>query len=215
MRFPTIPFDVASRVPIGSRRTRSGAIFGLILALAPLQAASVSKQQADVFSRKMEQIVAQGSGQQKADARRTAVSETELNSWFAYSAKPLLPAGVSDPQVTMVGNGKVTGQAVVDLDAIAKKKATGGTFDIWNLIGGKVPVNVAGVLRTKDGMGTFALESADISGVPVPKTFLQELVGYYSRTPKNPKGVSLDDAFALPASIRQIDVGAGQAVIVQ
>jgi hypothetical protein len=41
------------------------------------------------------------------------------------------------------------------------------------------------------------------------------LVGYYSRTPKNPKGVSLDDAFALPASIRQIDVGAGQAVIVQ
>ena len=195
MRFPTIPFDVASRVPIGSRRTRSGAIFGLILALAPLQAASVSKQQ--------------------ADARRTPVSETELNSWFAYSAKPLLPAGVSDPQVTMVGNGKVTGQAVVDLDAIAKKKATGGTFDIWNLIGGKVPVNVAGVLRTKDGMGTFALESADISGVPVPKTFLQELVGYYSRTPKNPKGVSLDDAFALPASIRQIDVGAGQAVIVQ
>jgi hypothetical protein len=64
-------------------------------------------------------------------------------------------------------------------------------------------------------MGTFDLESADVSGVPLPKTFLQELVSYYSRTPKNPQGVKIDDAFALPASIRQIDVGAGQAVIVQ
>ena len=143
------------------------------------------------------------------------MTESELNSWFAFSAKPLLPAGVSDPQITMVGNGKVMGQAVVDLDQIAKKKSTGGAFDIWNLIGGKVPVNVAGILRTKDGMGTFALESADISGVPVPKTFLQEMVSYYSRTPKSPRGVNLDDAFALPASIRQIDVGAGQALIVQ
>jgi hypothetical protein len=49
----------------------------------------------------------------------------------------------------------------------------------------------------------------------VPKTFLQELVSYYSRTPTNPRGVNLEDPFALPASIRQIDVGAGQAVIVQ
>ena len=215
MRFLTSPLDVALGALSGRRRARLGVIFGLILALSPLHAASVSKQQADVFSRKMEQIVVQGNGQQKAGTRNTPVTETELNSWFAFSAKPLLPAGVSGPQITMVGNGKVMGQAVVDLDAIAKKKSTGGAFDIWNLIGGKVPVNVAGVLRTKDGMGTFALESADVSGVPLPKTFLQEMVSYYSRTPKNPKGVSLDDAFALPASIRQIDVGAGQALIVQ
>jgi hypothetical protein len=127
----------------------------------------------------------------------------------------LLPAGVADPRVTMVGNGKLAGKAVVDLDTIARKKQSGGTFDLWNLIGGKVPVNVIGTLRTKDGQGSFLLESADVSGVPVPKTFLQEMVSYYSRTPNNPRGVNLEDPFALPASIRQIDVGAGQAVIVQ
>jgi hypothetical protein len=115
----------------------------------------------------------------------------------------------------MVGNNKVAGQAVVDLDAIAKKKQSGGTFDIWNLVGGKVPVNVMGTLRTRDGMGTFNLESADVSGLPLPKSFLQEVVSYYSRTPAHPEGVKIDDPFALPASIRQIDVGAGQAVIVQ
>ena len=197
--------------------TRIGALVGLLLAAVSLDAAAaLSKQQADLFSQKIAQIVVQSDGDaQKPGARRTPVSESEVNSWFTYSAKPLLPAGVSDPRITMIGNGKLTGQAVVDLDAIAKRKASGGTFDIWNLIGGKVPVNVAGTLRTTNGTGTFALESADVNGVPVPKTFLQELVSYYSRTPKNPQGVKLDDAFALPAAIRQIDVGAGQAVIVQ
>ena len=199
----------------------SAAVVGLLVAAGvalpnlALQAAEMSKQQADLFARKVAQIVGQGDRNQKPGTRRTSVSETELNSWFAYSATPLLPAGVAEPRVTMVGNGKLAGKAVVDLDTIAKKKQSGGTFDLWNLIGGKVPVNVIGTLRTKDGQGSFLLESADVSGVPVPKTFLQEMVSYYSRTPNNPRGVNLEDPFALPASIRQIDVGAGQAVIVQ
>ncbi len=194
---------------------RIAAIVGVVLALASVHAASMSKQQADLFSRKVAQIVVQADGVQKPGTKRTSVSEDELNSWFAYSAKPLLPQGVTDPHIAMVGNGKVAGQAVVDLDAIAKKKQSGGTFDIWNLIGGKVPVNVAGTLRTKDGVGSFEVESADVSGLPLPKSFLQEVVSYYSRTPTHPQGVRIDDPFALPASIRQIDVGAGQAVIVQ
>lgn len=188
---------------------------GVLLALATLQAATLSKQQADLFSRKVQQIVVQGDRVQQPGTKRTPVTETELNSWFAYSAKPLLPSGVAEPRVTLVGNGKVAGQAIVDLDAIAKRKQSGGTFDVWNLVGGKVPVNVLGTLKTKEGVGSFQLESADVSGLPLPKTFLQELVSYYSRTPSHPQGVKLDDPFELPASIRQIDVSAGQAVIVQ
>jgi hypothetical protein len=201
---------------------RTAAIFGVVVALTSVEAASISKQQADLFSRKVAQIVVQGDAVlqpgtkvEKPGTKKTQVSETELNSWFAYSAQPLLPAGVSDPRITLVGNGKVAGQAVVDLDAIAKKKQSGGTFDVWNLIGGKVPVNVAGTLRTRDGIGTFLLESADVSGLPLPKSFLQEVVSYYSRTPAHPQGVKIDDPFELPASIRQIDVGSGQAVVVQ
>jgi hypothetical protein len=190
-------------------------VAGVALPNVILHAAAISKQEADLFARKVAQIVGQADRNEKPGSRRTSVSESELNSWFAYSATPLLPAGVAEPRITMVGNGKVAGKAIVDLDAIAKRKQSGGTFDLWNLVGGKVPVNVIGTLRTKDGQGTFLLESADISGVPVPKTFLQEVVSYYSRTPNNPRGMNLEDPFALPASIRQIDVGAGQAVIVQ
>ena len=47
---------------------------------------------------------------------------------------------------------------------------------------GSLPLAVNGVLRTKNGVGTFALESASISGVPVPAWMLQEIVSYYSKS---------------------------------
>jgi hypothetical protein len=115
----------------------------------------------------------------------------------------------------MVGPGKVSGRAIVDLDVVAKKRATGGVLDPWGYIGGKMPVSVTGLLHTKDGVGRFQLESAEVSGVPVPKMVLQELVAYYTRTEDHPSGVNMDDPFELPARIRQIEVGAGEAVVVQ
>jgi hypothetical protein len=74
---------------------------------------------------------------------------------------------------------------------------------------------LSGVLRTKDGRGQFDLQSADISGVPVPKFLVQEIVTHYTRGEDRPNGIRLDDPFTLPASIKQIDIGQGQALIVQ
>src|SRR6267142_2290339 len=65
------------------------------------------------------------------------------------------------------------------------------------------------------GVVHFELESAAISRLPIPKFLLQEIVGYYSRTATNPAGIKLDDPFALPARIREIQVERGQAIIVQ
>jgi len=143
------------------------------------------------------------------------VSENEVNSWFAYRGQELIPKGVTEPKVTIIGNGRVMGVATVDLDAVSKKNASGGTFDLWKLVGGRVPVAVTGVLQTKGGRGQFDLQNATLSGVPVPKALLQELVSYYSRTADHPDGVRLDESFALPARIQQIEVGQGQAVVVQ
>ncbi len=132
---------------------RSALILLVLIALAPLQAASVSKQQADIFSKKVALIQQQGevSAKTTAGARRTALSEDELNSWFAFQAPPLLPNGLTQPKITIVGEGRVAGQATVDLEAVAKKRASGGTFDPWSLVGGRVPVNVTGILHTRDG----------------------------------------------------------------
>ena len=186
----------------------------VFFALAAVDAAP-SRQQADSFAKKIVQIQQQGAGARSGAARRTPVTQDELNSWFTYRAQPMLPAGVSGPQLTIVGAGKVSGQATVDLETIAKRRGSGGAFDPWSYLGGKVPVAVSGVLHTENGRGRFELQSAEVSGVPVPKTILQELVSFYSRTPDNPDGISLDEAFLLPANIRQIEVGQGQAVVVQ
>ncbi len=51
--------------------------------------------------------------------------------------------------------------------------------------------------------------------MPVPKFLVQEIVTHYTRDDERPKGIRLDDPFDLPASIKQIDVAQGQAVIVQ
>ena len=193
--------------------------FGLFLAVlligAPLGAADVSKQQADVFIRNLGEIAKPAPAAIKPGMKRTPVTEGELNSWFAYQARPLLPRGISAPEVSIIGDGKVRGTATVDLESIGKQRSSGGLIDPWSLLGGRVPVNVVGTLRTKDGVGRFELESADISGVPVPKLLLQEMVSFYSKSERRPQGIRLDDPFALPANIRQIEVGQGRAVVVQ
>ncbi len=54
-----------------------------------------------------------------------------------------------------------------------------------------------------------------MSGIPVPKAFLQELVSFYTRSADHPRGISIDDVFELPANIREIQVGQGSAIVVQ
>ena len=186
-------------------------------ALVPLQAATVSRQNADVFAKKIVQIQQQGLQTPTArdTQRRTPVTEDEVNSWFTYRAQQVLPPGLSQPQLTIVGQGKVAGQATVDLETIGKRRSTGGTFDPWSYLGGRVPVTVNGILHTQNGRGRFELQSAEVSGVPVPKSLLQELLSYYSRTAEDPDGISIDEAFELPANIDKIEVGQGQAVVVQ
>jgi hypothetical protein len=185
-----------------------------IAALVSLEAATVTRQNAEAFAQKVAQIRRQSEVGSRA-ARRTPLTQDELNSWLAYQSQPHLPNGVSAPEVTIVGQGRVSGNAVVDLETIAKRRSSGGSLDPWSLVGGRVPVTVTGILHTRDGMGRFEVQSAEIAGLPVPPGFLQELLSYYSRSPERPQGVRLDDTFSLPANIRQIEVGQGQAVVVQ
>jgi hypothetical protein len=198
------------------RRTISG-VFLAMLTVVALQAADLSRQQADSFAKKVAIINQRGSGAPlpPATARRTSVSEAELNSWFAYRAGDLIPKGLTQPKITIIGNGKVMGVATLDLEAYGKSRQSKGGSGLWDLLGGRVPISISGVLTTKGGRGSFDLQNATLSGVPLPKNFLQELVSYYSRSEDHPDGVRFDAPFNLPANIQQIEVGPGQAIVVQ
>ncbi len=150
-----------------------------------------------------------------AQGRRTTITENEVNSYLVYDAPQQLPAGVVEPSVTILGTGRLSGRAVVDLDAVRKSKASTSILDPTNYLTGRLPVTATGTLTTNKGMGRFQLESATVGGVPVPKILLQEIVSYYSRSADKPAGIGLDDPFALPARIREIQVERGQAIVVQ
>ena len=198
------------------RRSAVVLLIAVTIALVRVDAAAVSPQSAESFAVKIASI-RDHEEQGRAGSQRTRLTEDEVNSWFVYRKdrwQKVLPTGVAQPQVTILGEGQVAGQALVDLDAVAKRRSR-GSFDPLSLIGGTVPVSVTGLLHTKDGQARFEVQSAEVSGIPVPVTVLQELVGYYSRTTENPEGVRLDEAFMLPAGIRQVEIGRGQAVVVQ
>ena len=146
--------------------------------------------------------------------RRTMVTEDEVNAYLVYDAGDQLPSGVVEPGITILGGGRVTARAVVDLDAVRKQKPR-GLLDPMNYVSGRVPMTATGVIRASNGVVRLDLETAEVGPVPIPKIVLQEIVGYYTRTPERPSGIGLDDAFTLPARIREIHVEAGHAIVVQ
>jgi hypothetical protein len=174
--------------------------------------AAPTPQHAASFQRKVDSIA---QGPASGIHRRTEFSGDELNAYLQITAKPQFPAGVTDPVVTMAGEGRLIGRAVVDLDAIRKARSSGSLFDPRAYLTGRLPVTATGVLRARNGTGSFALETAEVSGVPIPKSLLQDIVTYYTTNPQTPNGVNLDQSFALPAGITQISVETDKAIVVQ
>ena len=182
-------------------------------AMAPA-AATQSREQADAMRAKLVQIVVRGEQCPCPDRRRTEITEAEVNGYLQHHATGDVPEGVVQPYVTIVGNGRVGGRAIVDLDRVRTSRER-GWLDPAAYLTGKLPVTAVGILHTRDGIGRFELQSATVGGLEVPKVVLQELLSYYSRTPDDADGINLDDTFELPASIREIQVGKGVAYVIQ
>jgi len=175
---------------------------------------AVSRHDADLMKQKVATINRLGEKPLK-ERRRTTVTEKELNAYLALEALEDLPKGVVNPTVSILGAGRLSGRAVVDLDAVRKESPPKSLLDPKNLFIGRLPIAATGVLTTSNGIGRFSLESASVGGLPLPKFLLQEILSYYSRSPEKPDGINLDDPFMLPVRIREIQVGRGQAIVVQ
>ena len=173
-----------------------------------------TRRDAEALKQKVAAINAHADNPTKA-GRRTVVTESEVNSYLVYEAREQIPVGVVQPTITVIGGNRLSGRAIVDLDAVRKQKAPTSLLDPMNYLMGRLAVTAVGTLRTANGVGHFDLESSSVGSVPIPKILLQEIISYYSRTPEKPGGIGLDDPFALPARIREIQVDRGRAIIVQ
>lgn len=190
------------------------AVVAVALVAGVFAADPVSRREAARLQAKIERI-AQHKATRGQAAARTPITETEVNSYLRYELGDRIPEGVEDPWVTLLDNGRLSGKATVDLARVGQSRKSGGVLDPFNYLTGALPVAVNGVLRTKNGTGTFALESASVSGIPVPAWMLQEIVSHYSKSGSAPQGVSIEKPFVLPSGIREIQLARGQAIVVQ
>jgi hypothetical protein len=192
-------------------------LLGLLVfapAVASLAAIQLSRQQGDSLARKIDEINNNGSAQ-PVRPKRTPMTEPEVNSYLAFNIKDKIPRGLAKPEIRIAGDGQLAGRVFVDMDEFKRGGGSGGIMDPLSYISGQVPVTARGVLRARGGKGQFQLTAAEINGVPLPKPIVQELVSFFSRTPDNPNGFSLDAPFDLPAKIREVLVNQGEAVMVQ
>jgi hypothetical protein len=199
-------------------RRLSGA--GLVIAAALLVgvragAQDPGRREADGMLRKLEAIDARGKASTpRRTPVRTTFTDREVNAYFKVYGPTFLPEGVVDPELAIDEGGRVRAKSLVNLEAIRAAKPR-GWLDPLAYVTGSVEVTAAGTLKTADGRGVFALDTATLGGITVPKSLLQELVSHYSRSPESPSGINLEQPFELPLRIRMVETGRGAATVVQ
>ncbi len=162
---------------------------------------------------KLARIIDRGS--RDADRRQTVVLlEREVNAYLRFQAVSQLPAGVTEPRITMTRDGRVAARARIDLDAVAAGRER-SALDPLSYLRGSLPVAASGVLEAHGGIGRIQIESVTVADLPVPAFVLDVLVRFHSRSEAYPLGFDLADPFELPYRIREIHVAAGEAVVVQ
>jgi hypothetical protein len=191
-----------------------GLLVGAVWLPGSATESKISREAADRLVRKAIAISENGFSSRPAPAR-TTVTEEELNSFLALDARDQLPVGVAEPRVELLADGRVVAHALVDLDAVRKQRSSGGWLDPSSYLRGRLPVSATGTLRASEGLARFDLESAEVYGIRIPKSLLQEVVAHYSRSNENPRGLDIDAPFPLPAGIRAIEVRKGQAIVLQ
>jgi hypothetical protein len=199
-------------------------MFALVCALliGLLTAADVlTPQLGEAFAKKVVSVQNHADKQSAAgrgarEPRSTTFTQAETNSYLKYNAKDLLPTGMTEPEITLIGQGgRLAGKAVIDLDVVRQKSSSGGWLDPTSYLTGKLPVTASGRVITGDGKARFIVERAEVSGITIPRSFLAQMVNFFTRTPDNPKGSSIDDTFEMPANIQRIDVESGRFAVHQ
>ena len=175
-----------------------------------------TKADADRCQQKIDRIAERGAQPRDGASapQRTILTEREMNAYLRLVLQAQLPNGVIEPAAVLVGDGQFAVRVVFDLDTVRGPKER-GVADPLRYLGGRVPVSMDCVLRTREGQGTLEFHSATLNGVPVPKFVVQELVVYATRSPDYPEGFRFDEPFRLPANVRELQVNRGEAVVVQ
>ena len=177
-----------------------------------VQADAASEEAGARLERRLLEIL-KNADEPSAEIRLTPLPEPDVNAYLAHQAVPHLPVGIRAPAVR-IGEGSLSAEAVIDLDAIRDSRERAG-FDPIQFLGGQLAVTASGRVRSGGGVARVEVETVTVGGLRVPVEVLQELVRYFTRTPDQPEGTRLDAPIPLPYGITELRLAPGLAVILQ
>ncbi len=187
--------------------------FALVVGCSTMETSKRPHETKDQLQAKLDELIANGAAS-PVPRKSTTFSESEVNTALTVNLKEKIPKGISEPQVRLLGNSKISARVVVDVDEF-KRRSKRGNSGPMNFFGGKIPVLVRGDLVAREGQGQFKLQSAEANGFPLPKALVLELLATYTRTKEKPEGFNLEKPFDLPASIREVVINPGLALFEQ
>ena len=105
----------------------TAAVIGSATATGLLADTSYRRAESDAMQQKIDRIAA---GAATAGASRvTSVSEREVNAYLRFHLRDQVPQGITEPTISILGEGRVSGQAVVDLDAVSRANRSSSMLD--------------------------------------------------------------------------------------
>ena len=189
-------------------------VLAVTLSCSGIETTKPPVESRDQLQEKIAAVIANGE-MTPVPAKTTSFSQAEVNTALNVNFKDKIPSGISEPEVRLLGNSRFTARVVVDVDEFKRKRGKRSNTGPLNFFGGKIPVLVRGDLITRDGQGRFKLQSAEVNGIPLPKSLVQEMLATYTRSRSRPNGIDLETPFDLPVKIREIIVNTGEALVVQ
>jgi len=189
-------------------------LLAVTLSCSGIETAKPPVESRDQLQEKIDAVIANGK-MTPVPAKTTLFSQAEVNTALTVNFRDKIPSAIGEPQIRLLGNSRLVARVVVDVDEFRRKRGKSGNAGPLNFFGGKIPVLVRGDLIARGGQGQFKLQSAEVNGIPLPKSLVQEMLATYTRSRSNPNGVDLEKPFDLPANIHEVVVNLGEAVVVQ
>jgi hypothetical protein len=171
----------------------------------PASRPALSWAQAQSLDRKLDGIERRNKAKAKRRRYSVLVTEGELNSYLNLTFAPQLPPGLSDVDFRLEVE-RIHARGLLDLERVRGKVPAPAPWSPLALLRGKVPIELAGRLETKDGFGTIEVDEASIASVPVPMSFLEQIVSSATRNESDPDGFDIHEPFRLPYGVNRVRV---------
>lgn len=182
--------------------------FAIVLAVVLSSASSVAAD--DDLEAKLDELVTRHANGSDAE-KEFEIPEDQANAYIRAQSAEELPDGVEEPWVKFEESLAVVG-ATLDLDKLQGELPDSAIFQ---LLSGRVPVEITARLNAAAGVGKLVLERVTLSGVDLPPDMVASLISEQEANEYLPPGFRLGEAFTLPFDLDSILLQPGVVTVKQ